>query len=295
MELFSGLGGLLIIVGVVVFVLLAIAFVFARNYIKVPKNKVAVFTGRGEAKIVNGGARFRMPLLEQVNVMSIEPFNIDAKVVDVYSKDNVPVSVTAVGQVKFSSSREAFALSTERYLDTPREALKPQLTEIVSGTMRNIVSQLTIEELNGNREEFMRRVKDEAAQSFQPIGMQLDVFTIQNISDNNGYLDALGQRRIAEVKRDAVIGKANAERGLQTGTAIANGMALTKRLGNLPPNICTPAFLGDEAKKLARQWKLGCEVLETKQIEALKMKSFLNVAKASSAPSSSSPARVGSM
>ena len=56
MELFSGLGGLLIIVGVVVFVLLAIAFVFAKNYIKVPKNKVAVFTGRGEAKIVNGGA-----------------------------------------------------------------------------------------------------------------------------------------------------------------------------------------------------------------------------------------------
>lgn len=79
-------------------------------------------------------------------------------------------------------------------------------------------------------------------------------------------------------------GKANAERGLQTGTAIANGMALTKRLGNLPPNICTPAFLGDEAKKLARQWKLGCEVLETKQIEALKMKSFLNVAKGSALP-----------
>lgn len=142
-----------------------------------------------------------------------------------YSKDNVPVSVTAVGQVKFSSSREAFALSTERYLDTPREALRPQLTEIVSGTMRNIVSQLTVEELNGNREEFMRRVKDEAAQSFQPIGMQLDVFNIQNISDNNGYLHALGQRRIAEAKRDAVIGRANAERdaAIQSASAEQEG------------------------------------------------------------------------
>jgi len=74
------------------------------------------------------------------------------------------------------------------------------------------------------------------------------------------------------------------QHGLKTGTAIANGMALTKRLGNLPPNICTPSFLGDEAKKLARQWKLGCEVLETKQLEALKMKSFLNVAKGSAQP-----------
>jgi leucyl aminopeptidase len=75
-----------------------------------------------------------------------------------------------------------------------------------------------------------------------------------------------------------------AERGLRHGTAIANGMALTKRLGNLPPNICTPAFLGDEARKLARDWKLGVEVLETKQIESLKMGSFMAVAKGSTQP-----------
>jgi leucyl aminopeptidase len=75
-----------------------------------------------------------------------------------------------------------------------------------------------------------------------------------------------------------------AERGLKQGTAIANGMALTKRLGNLPPNICTPSFLGDEARKLAKDWKLGVEVLETKQLEALKMHSFLSVARGSALP-----------
>jgi leucyl aminopeptidase len=76
----------------------------------------------------------------------------------------------------------------------------------------------------------------------------------------------------------------SAERGLKQGTAIANGMALTKRLGNLPPNICTPSFLADEARKLAKQWKLGVEVLETKQLEALKMGSFLSVARGSAQP-----------
>ena len=75
-----------------------------------------------------------------------------------------------------------------------------------------------------------------------------------------------------------------AERGLKQGTAIANGMALTKRLGNLPPNICTPSFLADEARKLAKHWKLGVEVLETKQLEALKMGSFLSVARGSAQP-----------
>ncbi|HZA94605.1 MAG TPA: leucyl aminopeptidase [Burkholderiaceae bacterium] len=74
------------------------------------------------------------------------------------------------------------------------------------------------------------------------------------------------------------------ERGLRYGGAIANGMELTKRLGNLPPNICTPSFLADEARKMAKKWNLDIEVLETKQLEALKMGSFLSVAKGSSQP-----------
>jgi leucyl aminopeptidase len=75
-----------------------------------------------------------------------------------------------------------------------------------------------------------------------------------------------------------------AERGLRQGTAIANGMDLTKRLGNLPPNICTPAFLADESRALAKQWKMDVEVLDTKQLESLKMGSFLSVARGSAQP-----------
>jgi leucyl aminopeptidase len=75
-----------------------------------------------------------------------------------------------------------------------------------------------------------------------------------------------------------------AERGLRQGNAIANGAELTKRLGNLPPNVCTPAFLAEEARKLAKQHKLEVEVLETKQLEALKMGSFLSVARGSAQP-----------
>ena len=75
-----------------------------------------------------------------------------------------------------------------------------------------------------------------------------------------------------------------AERGMRHGEAIANGMELAKRLGNLPPNICTPSYMADEARKMAKAWKLDVEVLETKQLEALKMGSFLAVAKGSAVP-----------
>lgn len=75
---------------------------------------------------------------------------------------------------------------------------------------------------------------------------------------------------------------AQAQKGLREGGAIANGMDLTRTLGNLPGNICTPAYLGDTAKRLAREFKsLKVEVLDKKQVEALGMGSFLSVARGS--------------
>ncbi len=74
---------------------------------------------------------------------------------------------------------------------------------------------------------------------------------------------------------------AGAERGLSEGIALAHGMELTKRLGNLPGNVCTPTYLADQARALAREWKLGVEVHDRRAIEKLKMGSFLSVAKGS--------------
>ncbi len=73
-----------------------------------------------------------------------------------------------------------------------------------------------------------------------------------------------------------------AQNGMREGKAIANGMNLTRLLGDLPGNICTPTYLGETAKKLAKEFKsLKVEVLGRKQIEALKMGSFLSVARGS--------------
>jgi leucyl aminopeptidase len=77
---------------------------------------------------------------------------------------------------------------------------------------------------------------------------------------------------------------AAAEHGLAQGTAIANGVELAKRLGNLPGNICTPGYLAAEARKLGRSHKLDVDVLDRRKIESLKMGSFLSVAKGSSEP-----------
>lgn len=80
-------------------------------------------------------------------------------------------------------------------------------------------------------------------------------------------------------KRDPLV-----ERGLGEGRAIANGVDLAKRLGNLPANVCTPDYLAQQARRLQREWGIGVQVLDRRQIEALKMGSFLSVAKGSDQP-----------
>jgi leucyl aminopeptidase len=95
--------------------------------------------------------------------------------------------------------------------------------------------------------------------------------------------DARPLKRVALVtasKRDAAL----MERGMRAGAAIAAGVSLTRDLGNLPPNVCTPSYLAEEALKLGREWKIGVEVLEQKDMEKLGMGALLAVAKGSRQP-----------
>lgn len=185
---------------------------FLRNYIKVPSNQVAVFTGRGEPKVVRGGARLRIPGLERVDYMSLEPFSIQITTQGAISKDGVPVTVDAVGMVRLGSSAEAIKTASERFLTINRQQLGADLNANLAGSLRGIVAKMTVEDLNSNREELARSIMDEAGTALAKIGMEIDLLTIQDITDQVGYLKALGRKRTAEVLRDAEIGEAEAQR-----------------------------------------------------------------------------------
>jgi flotillin len=215
------LSPVMIAVVAIIAVFVIVAYLYARNYVKVPPNQVAIFTGRGKKTPVRGGARFRMPIIERVDIMDLEPFSVQVRVANVYSRDGVPVSVDGVGLIRFGSTDDAINTAVERFLTSDRRTIQTQVEEILAGNMRGIVAQMTVEELNGNRDQFTSRVLEEAGSAFARIGMELDVLTIQNISDANGYLDALGRGRIAEVKRDAKIREAEAERDAQIASAAA--------------------------------------------------------------------------
>jgi flotillin len=153
--------------------------------------------------------------------MPRRPFKVDIKLQNVLSKDGVPVNVDAVGLVRIGASSEAVQTAVQRFLTSNLEELQSQINEILSGNLRGIVATMTVEELNSRRDVLSREVIDVAGSALAKIGMEVDVLTIAGISDHNGYLDALGQRRIAEVRRDATVGTAEADRDAQIKSAQA--------------------------------------------------------------------------
>lgn len=201
--------------------LVVLPMIYVQNYVKVPPNEVAVFTGRGQPKVVRGGARFRMPGIERVDIMSLEPFNVSINLQNALSNNGVPVNVEAVGLVRIGSADEAVQTAVQRFLTSDLDDLQRQINDILAGSLRGITATMTVEDLNSNRDTLARSVVEEAGTDLARIGMEVDVLKIAGISDRNGYLESLGQRRIAEVKRDATVGTAEAERDAQTQSAKA--------------------------------------------------------------------------
>jgi flotillin len=214
-------------VTVVLITFVLVAVIYARNYVKVPPNMVGVFTGRGRPKIVRGGARFRVPVLERVDFMSLEPFNIQVSVGNAISSNGVGIAVDVVALIRFGSTDEAIETGTQRFLTADRNELKGQLTEIIAGNMRAICAKMTVEDLNSNRDRLTRGVAEEAGAALGAIGMELDVLTIQDVRDHNGYIEALGRKRIAEVTRDAEVGEAQARRDARIAAAEADQQGRT--------------------------------------------------------------------
>jgi flotillin len=205
-----------------------------RNYVKVPPNKVAVFFGRKRKspdgryvgfRLITGGAAFRWPIVESVTYLDLTIFPIDLDVRDVPNKDGVLVSVQAVANVKIRSDQQSLAAAAERFLGRSVEEIKQIAYKNLEGHLRSIVGRLTMEEIVRDRAKFNQEVLMEAAADLQKIGLGVDVLTIQKVADPEGYIEALGKKRTAEVKRDAEIGEALAHREatIQSTTAIREG------------------------------------------------------------------------
>lgn len=233
MEILPGLA----VPFLVIFVLLAImiaAALFSRNYLKVPPNLVAVLSGRKRKladgrsvgyRMVRGGAALRIPLLEKVDYLSLNVLTIPLEIKRAYTLQGVPVSVKAVANVKIRSDETSLHAAAERFLGMSPLDIQKVIFQTLEGHLRSILGTLTVEEVNSDRTTFAQKLTSEAANDLEKMGLGVDVLTIQEVSDDEEYLNALGKRRTAEVKRDATIGEADATRDakIRSATALQEG------------------------------------------------------------------------
>jgi flotillin len=223
----------LLIPVIAVIVLLALmmgAWLIGRNYIKVSPNMVAVLSGRRRKladgrvvgyRMVKGGAALRIPILEKVEYLSLNVMTIGLEIKRAYTIKGVPVSVKAVANVKVRSDDSSLQAAAERFLGMTHEKIQQVIFQTLEGHLRSILGTLTVEEVNSDRTSFAQKLTSEAAVDLEKMGIGVDVLTIQEISDEEDYLNALGKKRTAEVKRDASIGEAEALRDAKIKSSLA--------------------------------------------------------------------------
>jgi flotillin len=219
----GGLSFVLTMVGSIVGVLLVILWIYASRYAKVPPNSVMVISGgRGQRlgttrekigfKIVRGGGSFVLPIFERVDYLSLELMTIDVRTPEVYTQQGVPIIVDGVAQIKIRSDDVSIATAVEQFLSKDQKTIASIAQQTLEGHLRAILGTMTIEEIYKNRDAFAQRVQEVAAGDMANMGLGIISFTIRDVRDSQGYLEALGKGRIAEVKRDAAIAEAEAQR-----------------------------------------------------------------------------------
>src|SRR2546425_9513250 len=227
---------------VVVFVLSTFS-VYKALYRKVGPNEVLVISGRkGDwieddvherhrlgFRIVKGGGSLVNPLVERVETMSLELITLDIVTPEMYTKAGVPIKVDGVAQIKVKGDDVSIRTAAEQFLNKSREEIKQVAYQTVAGHLRAILGTLTVEEVYGGHEMFAQKVAEVSAGDLANMGLEVISFTIREISDSRGYLEAIGKTRIAQVKRDALIGEAEANRDATIRAAMANQQAATAK------------------------------------------------------------------
>lgn len=230
MDLFNQLDDTSKTIAIVVAVIILCLISFLTMWKKVPQDKAMIISGL-KKRVISGGGGFVIPLLERADVISLENIKVELGVQEALSMLGVGISASGVAVIKVKNDKESILAAVEQFntgnLQKTIVGIKDTASDVLEGKLREIVSKLTVEEIYRDREKFASKVQEVAAIDLIDMGLEMKVFTIRDISDRNGYLEALGAEKIAQVKKDANIAKAEAqmESDIKTAEAVRLGEA----------------------------------------------------------------------
>lgn len=214
----------LIIAACIILAVILLILLFTTMWKRVPQDKALVVTGL-KKRVISGGGGLVVPLLERADKISLENMKIEVRTDGARTEQGVDIRADGVAVIKVKSDKESILNAIEQF-NTGREnqtieIIKDTAKDVLEGKLREIISKMTVEEIYKDREKFASQVQEVAAVGLANMGLELKAFTIRDISDKNGYLEALGKPRIAEVKKNAAIAEAEATKETRVKTSEA--------------------------------------------------------------------------
>ena len=183
-----------------------------------PPNRVAVISGRSRQlsdgrtvgyRILKGGRTVRIPLIEKVSWLDLNTIPLEVSVTNAYSRGTIPLNVQGIANVKVSSKEGVLENAAERFLNVPNQHIGQIAKETLEANLRGVLATLSPEEVNEDRLKFSQQLIDEADDDIKTLGLDLDVMKIQNVTDDNLYLESVGRRLTATVVKEARVAEAN--------------------------------------------------------------------------------------
>lgn len=242
-------GAFALIFGViVVFLFFAVMAFWLSRFKRCPSNRILVVygkTGKQSARCYHGGGLMVWPIIQDYAFLSLEPLVIDIPLEGALSLNNIRVNVPATFTVGISTDAVLMNNAAERLLGLPAQAIREQAQDIILGQLRLVIATLTIEEINKDREKFMSLINENVAKEVNKVGLELINVNIRDITDESGYIVAIGQRAAAEAINVAKVEVSQQERDGSVGEA--------KAVRERNVRVAQEKALSDQGQKEAEQ------------------------------------------
>lgn len=257
---------------------LTLAMTLMKCYRRCPSNRVLVVwgsgTGKKTAKAIHGGATFIIPVLQDYAFLSLEPIQIEIPLRGALSAENIRVNVPSKFTVAIGTDPEVMQNASIRLLGLVRDDICEQARDIIVGQLRQVIASMQIEEINRDRDKFLQRIQISLEPELQKIGLVLINVNITDITDDSGYIEAIGRKAasaaiqqaeidVAEQHKKGAIGvaKAQQEKSVEVANAQKNQEIGTKTAEKT--RIVQVA-------ELAREQQVGVETARFQQETSIK-------------------------
>jgi len=218
--------GLVILSGVVVVLVILFFIALSKQYRKVGPNEVLIISGGRKRTVIEpdktkrkvgyrmhvGGGTFVMPFLERADILPLEVFTLNIEIPEGLTAKGIELRAVGQSQVKVKSDDYSIRMAAEQFLSKGLSGMKEIAQQILEGNMRSVLGSMTVEEIYKNRDEFADKVSASATKAFDAMGLVILSFSLKEISDSQGYLEALGKPHIARIKGEAEVAQAEADK-----------------------------------------------------------------------------------